>query len=323
MNDFFDLFNSKVPRIDCRPRMAAYGLESSEQDKILSDFEDLMRSMKVGTNQKRQMLPFQKGFLGNITALKMLFNDLRNDYDASYILTYRINQDPLEHFFSVLRSKGGAYDHPDCLEFKYRLRSFILCKNDLIISDAACVNNDNDPKVNFECFSQETFQCETEVLTTKMLESIISPNELVVINEDDEDGLNLNNVEYDSLEYLGGYILKRLRTKLPHLVDKYSDKNSSTFTFVEQKSEGFLIKPTMEFIAQLEKMNSIFNRLNEGGLKPKSNYIKDLMSVNVDVDERFKKIFYRCKMFFNIRISNQKIKDSSLSRKRKFNKILN
>lgn len=51
----------------------------------------------------------------------------------------------LENFFGVIRSKGGLHDHPDQLEFKYRLRSYILGRNEGVISDAANVENDDTP----------------------------------------------------------------------------------------------------------------------------------------------------------------------------------
>lgn len=63
-------------------------------------------------------------------SLKLLYNDLKTEYNISYLLTYRLNQDVLENFFGTIRSKGGLYDHPNRLEFMYRLRSYILGRNE-------------------------------------------------------------------------------------------------------------------------------------------------------------------------------------------------
>lgn len=42
--------------------------------------------------------------------------------DCNYLLTYRLNQDSLEHLFSIIRGRGGLNDHPTPMGFKGRLR---------------------------------------------------------------------------------------------------------------------------------------------------------------------------------------------------------
>lgn len=79
------------------------------------------------------------------TSLKQLFDDQKTRYDVKYILTYRLNQDVLENFFGAIRSKGGLHDHPNSLEFKYRLRSYILGKNKGSYSNADNVEQDETP----------------------------------------------------------------------------------------------------------------------------------------------------------------------------------
>ena len=59
---------------------------------------------------------------------------MNTQYSTSYLLTYRLNQDVLENFFGVIRSKCGMHDCPDKLEFMYRLRSYILGRNEGSIS---------------------------------------------------------------------------------------------------------------------------------------------------------------------------------------------
>lgn len=75
----------------------------------------------------------------------MLYFELKNQYSIEYVLTYRLNQDVLENFFGIIRSKGGLHDHPDRQEFKYRLRSYILGYNEGILSRHANVEIDNTP----------------------------------------------------------------------------------------------------------------------------------------------------------------------------------
>ena len=58
-------------------------------------------------------------------ALELLFKYVEK-YDMTYVITNRLNQDVLEHFFGAMRSKGGLNDHLSPQDFKYRLRKYIL-----------------------------------------------------------------------------------------------------------------------------------------------------------------------------------------------------
>ena len=75
----------------------------------------------------------------------MLYADMKERFDWKYILTYRLNQDIIENFFGVIRSKGGLHDHPDRQEFKYRLRSYILGRNEGALTDHGNVSIDDTP----------------------------------------------------------------------------------------------------------------------------------------------------------------------------------
>lgn len=75
---------------------------------------------------KKSLEYFQKGILMSNNALIMLYDYLKGKYGMKYILTYRLNQDILEHLFGALRSKGGLDDHPTPKQFKFRLRKYIL-----------------------------------------------------------------------------------------------------------------------------------------------------------------------------------------------------
>lgn len=125
INKWFDVFNSKKGLIDSRPRMAAYGLKLEVQDRILNRMSDLMANLSVGYKVSRYLYPFQVGIIRNNTALKMLYRHLNKTFGFSFIITNRINQDPVEHFFSTIRGKGRS-DHPTGLEFMYRTKQYVL-----------------------------------------------------------------------------------------------------------------------------------------------------------------------------------------------------
>lgn len=53
-----------------------------------------------------------KGWYLNIESLRQLWDWLRGKYDFYFLLTRRLQQDLLEHFFSVIRQKGGYSSNP-------------------------------------------------------------------------------------------------------------------------------------------------------------------------------------------------------------------
>ncbi|KAJ8948945.1 hypothetical protein NQ318_022967 [Aromia moschata] len=144
----------------------------------------------------RSKLPFQKGILLSNSALQMLMEDLNRRFGAQYLLTRRINQDVIENFFGVIRAKGGLHDHPSPLEFKYRLRSFILGKNQGAYSDYSNVELDDTPDIP----------------------------------------LKLNELEYDGLENLAGFVCHKLRD--PTL----QNSSSQGYSWIDHLSEGDVVE---------------------------------------------------------------------------------
>lgn len=151
-----------MPAEDSRDRKKAFGLSLDLQHNILDQMSKVMSELRV--KGRKTLLPFQKGILISNTSLKLLFDDLKTRHNVKYILTYRLNQDVLENMFGALRARGGLHDHPDALEFKYRLRKYILGRNEGSLSNAGNVELDETSDLDVQkedllseqCFSNLT-----------------------------------------------------------------------------------------------------------------------------------------------------------------------
>lgn len=122
-----------------------------------------MKEMRrIGSNT---LLPFQKGIIISIESLKKLYVDLQGDFNLSYLLTYQLNQDPLEGLFSIIRAIGGLHDHPSALQFKYRLRNYLMGRNDEIIPESANIQQQNDsgnqPSTSTSIFNKPSIPVES------------------------------------------------------------------------------------------------------------------------------------------------------------------
>ncbi|CAD7085347.1 unnamed protein product [Hermetia illucens] len=223
VNDWFDVLNVRVPSADYRERTKAFGLAIDRQIKILTDMTQTMRKLRV--RGKTLLLPFQKGIIQTNNALVQLFDQLQQNCGTKYILTHRLNQDVLENFFSIIRSKGGLHDHPDQLEFKYRLRLHIMGHNEGAVSTATNTDVDDTPDLD-------------PIFTGKVLHSLTQP---VPINEDIQEK-ELSDFEYDGLENLAGFICHKMKS-LHSDIGVNLDENQN-LTWVDHLSEGGLTKPT-------------------------------------------------------------------------------
>lgn len=222
------------------------------------------------------------------TSLKLLWEDLQRRFGTQYILTRRINQDVLENFFGVIRSKGGLHDHPNALEFKYRLRSYIMGKNAGAYSEFSNVDTDDTPDLPVSGHLLSKLDSESETLAS--------------CNMQEKDS-ELQEVAYDGLENLAGFICYKLNDR------SCESEDNCTYTWVDHLSEGALHKPSATFVSQLEELENIFQSINGSSLLIKKNYLKDLLdkSSTVGCSIAAKKIFFKSRMYFRIRQLNSSI----------------
>lgn len=274
------------------------------QNSILDKMTSTMSNLRV--KGRKSLLPFQKGIIMTNTSLQLLFEDLKGRFDIKFILTNRLNQDVLENFFGAIRSKGGLHDHPNPLEFMYRLRAYVLGKNEESFSDYGNTEQDytpnlepNEKLLSKACFSGLFSDSHTEY----------------VMNNCDPLVAELDDLQYDGLENLAGFICHRLKEHEPTIVSS----SENNFSWVNHLSEGGLTKPSEEFMVKMEQLEKIFMDVNSDSLHICKGYIQNLLtkSSQINCSEKVKKLFFRSRMYFRMRKLNQNLFEMSLSRKRK------
>ena len=135
-NDLFDCMNSSRLR-DANRRKRPLSVEGTcEQTKFLNDCFDWLATIRVKTDSGKDVTNTVKCFAGwrlSIAALVKLASELRGSSDFKFIFTRRLNQDPLENFFSLIRQRGGFCDNPTPIDFM-RLFKQLCCKQLLMPS---------------------------------------------------------------------------------------------------------------------------------------------------------------------------------------------
>ena len=65
---------------------------------------------------------FIDGLLLTLTSIQELLLHLHREENFTFLLTRRLCQDPLEHFFSTIRQRGGFNANPTCIGFRQAFR---------------------------------------------------------------------------------------------------------------------------------------------------------------------------------------------------------
>lgn len=126
-NKWFDLFNS-ISKFGNHEGLNGYGTDLIKQNSIINEVTNIIKNTRVGARKK--LLPFQKGILLSNASLMRLYEDVTsNNADINYIMTNHLNQDVIENLFAYIRAMGANYDNPTPLQFRYRLRWYVLGKH--------------------------------------------------------------------------------------------------------------------------------------------------------------------------------------------------
>lgn len=96
VNDWFDVMNSRN-LLESQCTKKPFGVNITHQNMILDKMFELISTMRCAHSS--ELLPFQDGILVSINSTKLLFRDMVKDYEITYLLTKKINQDALENFF--------------------------------------------------------------------------------------------------------------------------------------------------------------------------------------------------------------------------------
>lgn len=145
INDLFDITNSKKIRSDNIYKSA---LNPSNAEKIFEFFENMssyIRSLKF--NKKFCVASKRKtgfiGFLVNMMSIESLYKDLVTSGILENLPTFYLSQDPLESFFSRVRSLHGANDNPTLQQVKSAMRKLLFLNEITSNEFANCEDNLN------------------------------------------------------------------------------------------------------------------------------------------------------------------------------------
>lgn len=138
INEIFDALNSRYLG-DCKRNRRPLSVFDNNAENILKEGLNLFATIKVYEKEKlRKNLYCVEGFQISIKSILMLWDDLKTNYDVKYLMTSFLNQDPLENFFSVIRTRGGYNPMPSVRQFRISLQYYANIRLQIAVDSGNC-----------------------------------------------------------------------------------------------------------------------------------------------------------------------------------------
>lgn len=342
IDNWRNIMNSYTPS-ESLQKKRPYGMVLKSQDETLNTMKKVFSTLTCCGKKSLQV--FQKAIIISITSLQNLFTEIRAKYAVKYILTHRVNQDCLEnlfsqvnitlcvksynnysfHFILQIRTRGGLHDHPSPLSVLYRLRMILLGKNPGVVQSHTNVQHHESSREEYFIVSQAftKAQIERPVLTDPrcselpddLSETSSSTSTSSLTPQTSQFTSNIEKMsESDGLMYVAGYLARKHRDQFPDLGSytyKEDSKNIHSYSmpsWVQQLSFGGLTQPSEEWMKNVEKMETFFNKFHKGTLRTGKNIVirthKYISKKCPNVPQILVKSFSKQRIFIRIKYLN-------------------
>lgn len=134
------MFNNIFDMLNCRNKFSKkniYNIPIEEHSiynlrKKAKEFEDYIYGLKDITGTPILQTNRKTGFLGFIICLRNIFALYEEVKEGQmYLLSFKVSQDPLETFFSAIRSRGGFNNNPNAKQFESAYKR-LLIKHEIV-----------------------------------------------------------------------------------------------------------------------------------------------------------------------------------------------
>lgn len=219
VNDIFDCLDARTIR-DSNPLKRGLSIFKEQPAQALRDAIEYFSNLEILENGKtRSNIYCVGGFQWTIKAILLLWDDLQNS-NWTYLLTSRLNQDPLENCFSVLRSRGGYNPQPTVKQFRQALQHNMFIKLQDPISSSNCEKDDHELLELSSDTEEDNSRISSTDTSTKFKKFDNSKEEPDGLSSDEDDRSQKENLidsrlslESCSIFYIAGYLISYLIKK--------------------------------------------------------------------------------------------------------------
>ena len=275
-----------------------------------------------------------KGWMVTINAILLIWEHLKTNHEFKFLLTRRLNTDPLENFFGSIRQQGGNSDNPTPVQFTRAFRKLFF-SSFLNTSSGNCA----------EDFDDLLGQCTEKPNVPIVVATPSQPQmpQTLDIGPTDYRELNVssNLMRANAIAYVSGYLLQKCfkqhccQTCTTALVSSELDDERKLFCYFkayesDKGTFGALHAPTipcLEYVTQLEDLFissfSVYTKSSCIGktilAKLKSSPVAFKTCPDFPLDYLLK-LFLRMRIYYSLKFANRDF-ISTKKKDRKYIKI--
>ncbi|XP_026743754.1 uncharacterized protein LOC113505320 isoform X2 [Trichoplusia ni] len=237
-------------------------------------------SKKNGIDQiKYEMIPSIKNWILNIKTFKEMWEYLSSNYKITNLITRNFNQDPLENFFSSIRSNGVRNINPNCYQFINAYKTLIVNNyNSPHSAGANCEEDYNSVMQSLSCLIGSNRADSNTVDFACNIDSLLS----VMTEIKNNDSL----LHAESKKYVTGYVIKKSKTKVfkscTNCVNNLcrSSADLESFNYEIDYTKRSLFHPSDKFIDLMNNMYYVIVACLRNN--PTSKCLKDEIKFYID-----------------------------------------
>ncbi len=266
---WFDVSNSQS-KFDRKEMRCGLRVHHDKQVSVLEEFHDEVKGLQV--IGKSGLLPWQTGICHTIKAMLLLYDHVKSIHGLEYVLTRRLNQDPLEHSFSVIRGMG-ACNNPGSLDFKRRFRLMILSGINKVVVQGSVICCGLD--------EEETVLTLDDLLNGfQQLEEDKPAADPTIFSQDLKDPALLDSLGSsipacaatpreiaieEGIKYVSGFLLRRAGWEDKLQVDNvlFKDDDMVESEWIDSLNTGGLSYPARSIVNDVKKMDTLFVRFHK------------------------------------------------------------
>ena len=183
-DSIFDCVNSST--IHSTKKMKCSMSDATSHQSFTKDSIKFIMSLEVldGVNIVTGRIKCLQGWLVTLNAILQIWEHLKTMHDFKFLLTRRLNSDPIENFFGAIRQQGGNSDKPTPVQFTRAFRKLFF--SSFLESSTGNCDHDLDtllaqfPKINQICLSWSA-QKNSQIPWTSVLQIIVIRMSVMVL----------------------------------------------------------------------------------------------------------------------------------------------
>ena len=333
-DSIFDCVNSST--IHSTKKLKCALSDATPHQSFIKEAITFIMSLEVldGANIVTGRIKCLQGWLVTLNAVLQIWEHLKSMHNFKFLLTRRLNTDPIENFFGAIRQQGGNSDNPTPVQFCRAFRKLFL--NSFLESSTG--NCDRDLDTLLVQFSNDTSNMPVLVNPREQ------PNTLDIGATDYSDkNVGDGLIESNATCYGAGYLLMKClkqhtcQTCKEKLTSNTLDDNRKMFCFfkaydADKTVFGGLHAPSISFLDFVTRMEDAF--VANFSIFSKSMCIgKHLLTklenvaVSFEKCEDFpldylRKLFLRMRIYYCLKFANRDFSATKSKRKdRKYIKV--